>query len=79
MFQVFCSQLEQLIQQLHAVSEQMELQTVPTVDIAGVKSSLAEYQVSLLHNAHFCGCLYRWAHICGEEHIFSLTRLFALQ
>ncbi|KAI9535799.1 hypothetical protein NQZ68_040461 [Dissostichus eleginoides] len=42
--QVFCSQLEQLIQQLHAVSEQMELQTVPTVDIAGVKSSLAEYQ-----------------------------------
>ncbi|KAF3842625.1 hypothetical protein F7725_024576, partial [Dissostichus mawsoni] len=44
--QVFCSQLEQLIQQLHAVSEQMELQTVPTVDIAGVKSSLAEYQSS---------------------------------
>ncbi|XP_010774449.1 centrosomal protein of 68 kDa-like [Notothenia coriiceps] len=45
--QVFCSQLEQLIQQLHAfhaVSEQMELQIVPTVDIAGVKSSLAEYQ-----------------------------------
>ncbi|KAK5853493.1 hypothetical protein PBY51_014639 [Eleginops maclovinus] len=42
--QVFCWQLEQLIKQLHEVSEQKELQTVSTVDIAGVKSSLAEYQ-----------------------------------
>lgn len=45
MFQVFCSHLGQLIQQLHTVLEKMELLAAPTVDINGVKSSLAEYQV----------------------------------
>ncbi|XP_018549599.1 centrosomal protein of 68 kDa isoform X2 [Lates calcarifer] len=42
--QVFCSHLGQLIQQLHTVLEKMELLAAPTVDINGVKSSLAEYQ-----------------------------------
>ncbi|XP_029306309.1 centrosomal protein of 68 kDa isoform X2 [Cottoperca gobio] len=42
--QVFCLQLEQLIQQLRAVSEKMEVLAAPTVDIDSVKSSLAEYQ-----------------------------------
>ncbi|XP_039996122.1 centrosomal protein of 68 kDa isoform X2 [Xiphias gladius] len=42
--QVFCSHLEQLIQQLYTVSEKMELLAAPTVDIDSVKSSLAEYQ-----------------------------------
>ncbi|GLD74457.1 centrosomal protein of 68 kDa isoform X1 [Lates japonicus] len=41
--QVFCSHLGQLIQQLHTVLEKMELLAAPTVDIDGVKSSLAEY------------------------------------
>ncbi|XP_065815291.1 centrosomal protein of 68 kDa isoform X1 [Labrus bergylta] len=41
---VFCSHLEQLIQQLYAMSEKMELLAAPTVDISSVKSSLAEYQ-----------------------------------
>ncbi|KAM6997174.1 LOW QUALITY PROTEIN: centrosomal protein of 68 kDa [Tautogolabrus adspersus] len=41
---VFCSHLEQLIQQLYAMSEKMELLAAPTVDIGSVKSSLAEYQ-----------------------------------
>lgn len=45
MFQVFCSHLELLIQQLYAVSEKMELLAAPTVDIDSVKSSLAKYQV----------------------------------
>uniref|UniRef100_A0AAQ4P8E6 Centrosomal protein 68 n=1 Tax=Gasterosteus aculeatus aculeatus TaxID=481459 RepID=A0AAQ4P8E6_GASAC len=43
-FQVFCSHLEQLIQQLYSASEKMELLAAPTVDIDSVKSSLAEYQ-----------------------------------
>ncbi|XP_033468751.2 centrosomal protein of 68 kDa isoform X1 [Epinephelus lanceolatus] len=42
--QVFCSHLEQLIQQLYTVSEKMELLAPPTVDIDSVRSSLAEYQ-----------------------------------
>ncbi|XP_030581278.1 centrosomal protein of 68 kDa isoform X2 [Archocentrus centrarchus] len=42
--QVFCSQLQLLIQQLHVVSEKMELLTAPTVEMDSVKSSLAEYQ-----------------------------------
>ncbi|XP_026212399.1 centrosomal protein of 68 kDa isoform X2 [Anabas testudineus] len=42
--QVFCSHLEQLIQQLYTVSEKMELLAAPAVDIDSVKSSLAEYQ-----------------------------------
>ncbi|XP_071337775.1 centrosomal protein of 68 kDa isoform X2 [Trachinotus anak] len=42
--QVFCSHLEQLIQQLYAVSEKMELLAAPAADIDSVKSSLAEYQ-----------------------------------
>uniref|UniRef100_G3NIA6 Centrosomal protein 68 n=1 Tax=Gasterosteus aculeatus aculeatus TaxID=481459 RepID=G3NIA6_GASAC len=42
--QVFCSHLEQLIQQLYSASEKMELLAAPTVDIDSVKSSLAEYQ-----------------------------------
>lgn len=42
--QVFCSHLEQLIQQLYTVSEKMELLAAPTVDINSVRSSLAEYQ-----------------------------------
>ncbi|XP_056292010.1 centrosomal protein of 68 kDa isoform X2 [Pseudoliparis swirei] len=42
--QVFGSHLEQLIQQLYAVSEKMEQLAAPTVDIDDVKSSLAEYQ-----------------------------------
>ncbi|KAM9345087.1 centrosomal protein of 68 kDa [Symphorus nematophorus] len=42
--QVFCSHLEQLIQQLYTVSEKMELLAAPSVDIDSVKSSLAEYQ-----------------------------------
>lgn len=45
MFQVFCSHLELLIQQLNAVSEKMELLTEPTVDVDRGKSSLADYQV----------------------------------
>uniref|UniRef100_A0A3Q3JKL2 Centrosomal protein 68 n=1 Tax=Monopterus albus TaxID=43700 RepID=A0A3Q3JKL2_MONAL len=42
--QVFCSHLEQLIQQLYTMLEKMELLAVPAVDTDGVKSSLAEYQ-----------------------------------
>ncbi|XP_068424255.1 centrosomal protein of 68 kDa isoform X2 [Clinocottus analis] len=42
--QVFSSHLEQLIQQLYAMSEKMELLAAPTVNIDDVKSSLAEYQ-----------------------------------
>lgn len=42
--QVFCSQLQRLIQQLHVVSEKMELLTAPTVEMDSVKCSLAEYQ-----------------------------------
>ncbi|XP_038593920.1 centrosomal protein of 68 kDa isoform X2 [Micropterus salmoides] len=42
--QVFCSHLEQLIQQLYTVSEKMERLAAPTVDIDSVKSSLADYQ-----------------------------------
>ncbi|XP_034407812.1 centrosomal protein of 68 kDa isoform X2 [Cyclopterus lumpus] len=42
--QIFGSHLEQLIQQLYAVSEKMEQLAAPTVDIDAVKSSLAEYQ-----------------------------------
>lgn len=45
LFQVFCSHLEQLIQQLYTVSEKMERLAAPTVDIDSVKSSLADYQV----------------------------------
>uniref|UniRef100_A0A3B4FNN7 Centrosomal protein 68 n=1 Tax=Pundamilia nyererei TaxID=303518 RepID=A0A3B4FNN7_9CICH len=45
MFQVFCSHLELLIQQLNAMSEKMELLTEPTVDVDRGKSSLADYQV----------------------------------
>lgn len=45
MFQVFCSHLEHLIQQLYTVSEKMELLAARTVNIDSVKSSLAEYQV----------------------------------
>ncbi|XP_034538395.1 centrosomal protein of 68 kDa isoform X1 [Notolabrus celidotus] len=41
---VFCSHLEQLIQQLYAMSERMELLAAPSMDIDSVKSSLAEYQ-----------------------------------
>uniref|UniRef100_A0A668TI17 Uncharacterized protein n=1 Tax=Oreochromis aureus TaxID=47969 RepID=A0A668TI17_OREAU len=44
MFQVFCSHLELLIQQLNVVSEKMELLTAPTADVDRGKSSLAEYQ-----------------------------------
>lgn len=40
---MFCSQLEQLIQQLYALSEKTELRTTASVD--GVKSSSAEHQV----------------------------------
>lgn len=50
-FQVFCSHLKQLIQQLYTVSEKMELLAVPTVDIDSVKSSLAEYQVGALQHS----------------------------
>ncbi|KAI3363172.1 hypothetical protein L3Q82_011541, partial [Scortum barcoo] len=42
--QVFCSHLEQLIQQLYTMSERMEQLAAPTVDLDSVKSSLAEYQ-----------------------------------
>lgn len=42
--QVFCSHLEQLIQQLYKVSEKIELLASPTVDIDSVRSCLAEYQ-----------------------------------
>ncbi|KAL6101383.1 cep68 [Pungitius sinensis] len=42
--QIFCSHLEQLIQQLHSASEKIELLAAPTVDIDNVKSFLAEYQ-----------------------------------
>ncbi|KAM3606292.1 uncharacterized protein V6R79_013897 [Siganus canaliculatus] len=42
--QVFCSHLEQLIQQLHAVSERTELLATPAVDVEGMKLSLAEFQ-----------------------------------
>ncbi|XP_059179798.1 centrosomal protein of 68 kDa isoform X2 [Centropristis striata] len=42
--QVFCSHLEQLIQQLYTLSEKVELLAAPTVNIDSVKSSLADYQ-----------------------------------
>lgn len=42
---MFCSHLEQLIQQLYAVSEKMELLATPTANIDDMKSSLAECQV----------------------------------
>ncbi|XP_061600978.1 centrosomal protein of 68 kDa isoform X2 [Cololabis saira] len=42
--QVFCSQLELLIQQLYAVSRRMERLAAPTVDIDSVRSSMTEYQ-----------------------------------
>lgn len=43
LFQMFCSDLEKLIQQLYSLSEKMELLATPSVD--GAKSSVAEYQV----------------------------------
>lgn len=43
LFQMFCSQLEKLTQQLYSLSKKMELLATPSVD--GVKSSVAEYQV----------------------------------
>lgn len=43
MFQTFCSQLEQLIQQLYDLSEKAALWTTASVD--GVKSASAEHQV----------------------------------
>lgn len=45
MFQVFCSRLQLLIQQLHVVLEKMAPLTAPTVEMDSVKFSLAEYQV----------------------------------
>lgn len=42
--QVFCSHLEQLIQQLHSVSEKMELLAEPTVDENNMRLFLAEHQ-----------------------------------
>lgn len=42
--QMFCSNLEQLIQWLYTVSNKIEVLAPPTVDIDSVKSSLAEYQ-----------------------------------
>ncbi|XP_055358722.1 centrosomal protein of 68 kDa isoform X2 [Betta splendens] len=42
--QVFCSHLEQLIQQLYTVSEKMELLSAASVDIDSVRSRLTEYQ-----------------------------------
>ncbi|XP_042358704.1 centrosomal protein of 68 kDa [Plectropomus leopardus] len=42
--QVFCSHLQQLIQQLYTVSEKMELLATPIVDMDSVRSSLAEFQ-----------------------------------
>ncbi|XP_021166003.2 centrosomal protein of 68 kDa isoform X1 [Fundulus heteroclitus] len=42
--QVFCSQLELLIQQLYALSKSMEEIAAPAGDIDSVKSSLADYQ-----------------------------------
>lgn len=66
-FQVFCSHLKQLIQQLYAVSEKMELLGVPTVDIDSVMSSLAEYQVGTLqHSRNNCD---------GIENIWKLIIL----
>lgn len=43
LLQMFCSDLEKLIQQLYSLSEKMELLATPSVD--GAKSSVAEYQV----------------------------------
>uniref|UniRef100_A0A3B5R3P0 Centrosomal protein 68 n=1 Tax=Xiphophorus maculatus TaxID=8083 RepID=A0A3B5R3P0_XIPMA len=43
-FQLFCSQLELLIQQLYALSQSMERIAAPAGDIVSVKSSLADYQ-----------------------------------
>ncbi|XP_023183728.1 centrosomal protein of 68 kDa isoform X1 [Xiphophorus maculatus] len=42
--QLFCSQLELLIQQLYALSQSMERIAAPAGDIVSVKSSLADYQ-----------------------------------
>ncbi|XP_029927065.1 centrosomal protein of 68 kDa [Myripristis murdjan] len=42
--QMFCSNLEQLIRWLYAVSDRIEGLAPPTVDIESVKASLAEYQ-----------------------------------
>ncbi|XP_071387144.1 centrosomal protein of 68 kDa isoform X2 [Centroberyx affinis] len=42
--QMFCSNLDQLIQWLYTVSERIDVLAPPTVDIESVKSSLAEYQ-----------------------------------
>ncbi|KAM8859934.1 centrosomal protein of 68 kDa isoform 1-T3 [Spinachia spinachia] len=42
--QVFCSHLEQLVEQLYSASDEMELLAAPTVDIDSVKSSLGEFQ-----------------------------------
>ncbi|KAM4729555.1 centrosomal protein of 68 kDa isoform 2-T2 [Anableps anableps] len=42
--QVFCSQLQLLIQQLYALSQSMEKFAAPAGDIVSVKASLADYQ-----------------------------------
>ncbi|XP_008427149.1 centrosomal protein of 68 kDa isoform X2 [Poecilia reticulata] len=42
--QLFCSQLELLIQQLYALSQSMEKIAAPAGDLVSVKSSLADYQ-----------------------------------
>lgn len=55
--QIFCSHLEQLIQWLYVVSEKIDLLAPPTVDIESVKSSLAEYQVSV-NNSHCPPCVF---------------------
>lgn len=53
MFQVFCSHLELLTQQLRAVSQRMERLAAPTVDVDSVRSSLTEYQVRpVLHQGN---------------------------
>ncbi|XP_043992793.1 centrosomal protein of 68 kDa isoform X2 [Gambusia affinis] len=42
--QLFCSQLELLIQQLYALAQSMEKIAAPAGDLVSVKSSLADYQ-----------------------------------
>lgn len=46
LFQMFCSQLELLIQQLYVLSQSMEKMAAPAGDILSVKSRLADYQVT---------------------------------
>lgn len=48
--QIFCSNLQKLIQWLHKVVEKLDVLSPPLVDIESVKVSLADYKVSTVNS-----------------------------